>query len=77
MLIEIYTKESCPFCENLKLLLQSMGKEYTEYSLYQDFSKEQFMEKFEQPYMFPRVLVDGNLVGGYTDFVHFIRDKQL
>jgi len=54
-----------------------MGKEYTEYSLYQDFSKEQFMEKFEQPYMFPRVLVDGNLVGGYTDFVHFIRDKQL
>lgn len=77
MLIEIYTKESCPFCDAVKSLLQSMNKEYTEYNLYTDFSKEEFMEKFQPPHTFPRVLVDGNLVGGYNDFVNFIKDKSL
>lgn len=75
MLIEIYTKESCPFCDRLKELLQAMNLEYTEKTLFTDFSKEEFKEQFQQPHTFPKVFVDGKLVGGYTDFVHYAKDN--
>jgi glutaredoxin-related protein len=33
-----------------------------------DFTRDEFMQKFPTARTFPQILVDGDLVGGYTEF---------
>ena len=42
--------------------------EYKKYMLDEDFSRDQFMEKFPTARTFPQILIDGKLIGGYTEF---------
>lgn len=65
MIIEIYTKPSCPSCLNAKIFLQSKGLEYTEVKIGKDISREDFLEKFPTARTVPWVIIDGLFVGGY------------
>ena len=42
----IYTKDNCSFCYKVKQVLELAGYEYVEYNLNEDFTKEEFYEKF-------------------------------
>ena len=67
-MIEIWSKPQCPFCDMAENLCIQKDFEYKKYMLDEDFSRVQFMEKFPTARTFPQILVDGKLIGGYTEF---------
>ena len=73
----IYSKNHCPYCRNIKKVLEGIGEDYMELKLDTDFSREQFTEKFGYGATFPRVLKDGKLIGGCNEAVVHLRNQGL
>lgn len=67
MIIEIYGKEPCPFCDRAIQLCEKKGLEYTYKSLGKDFTREDLLEKFPFARTFPQINIDGEYCGGYTE----------
>jgi glutaredoxin len=72
MHIEIYTKTDCDFCTNLKEFLERKKLSYTENRLNEDFTREGLKEKFPTALTYPVVVVDGFMIGGYTEFANAV-----
>ena len=73
----IYSKDYCPYCRNIKEVLEGIGQDYMELRLNKDFSKEQFIDKFGYGATFPRVLKDGRILGGCNEAVTYLRNQGL
>tara|TARA_Y100001937_G_scaffold83952_1_gene113607 strand:+ start:2337 stop:2576 length:240 start_codon:yes stop_codon:yes gene_type:complete len=78
MLIEIYSKEQCPYCDMAERVAQQFVQEsehkYEKYMLDVDFNREDMLEKFPTARTFPQIKIDGESIGGYTEFERFVRD---
>tara|TARA_B100000212_G_scaffold332318_1_gene300474 strand:+ start:1178 stop:1417 length:240 start_codon:yes stop_codon:yes gene_type:complete len=78
MLIEIYSKEQCPYCDMAERVAQQFVQEsehkYEKYMLDVDFNREDMLAKFPTARTFPQIKIDGESIGGYTEFERFIRD---
>ena len=68
MKVEIYSKPQCPYCVQAKALAEREGHELTYKMLDDDFSREQLMETFPGARTFPQIIVDGEKIGGFTEF---------
>ena len=68
MKVEIYSKPQCPFCVQAKALAEREGHELTYKMLDEDFNREELMETFPGARTFPQIIVDGNKIGGFTEF---------
>ena len=75
MAYKIYTKQSCPYCENIKKVLTGLGETYMEVKLNRDFTREQFTAKFGYGSTFPQVLKDGKLIGGCSETITVLRNE--
>ena len=77
MNIEIYSKEQCPYCDMAERLAQQFVQEsehkYEKFMLDVDFNREQLLEKFPTARTFPQIKIDGESIGGYTEFERIIR----
>ena len=73
----VYTKDNCPYCKKLKLVLELTGKDFVTYTLGSDFSKNQFYEKFGEGSTFPQVICDSQKIGGCIDTIKFLREKKV
>lgn len=73
----IYTRSGCPYCDQIKQVINAIGENYTELSLNNNFSREQFIEQFGAGSTFPRVLKDGVLLGGCNETVVYLRNQGL
>ena len=67
-MIEIWSKPQCPFCDKAENLCIQKNFEFKKFMLDEDFSREEFMNKFPSARTFAQILIDGRLVGGYTEF---------
>ena len=67
-MIEIYSKPSCPYCVKAKNLCEREGYEYTYKMLDEDFDRETLMETFPGARTFPQIIVDGEKIGGFTEY---------
>ena len=67
-MIEIWSKPQCPFCDKAENLCIQKNFEFKKFMLDEDFSREEFMNKFPTARTFTQILIDGRLVGGYTEF---------
>jgi len=78
MLIEIYSKEQCPYCDMAERVAQQFVQEsehkYEKYMLNVDFNREDMLAKFPTARTFPQIKIDGESIGGYTEFERFVRD---
>jgi glutaredoxin 3 len=65
--VTVYTTEPCSFCARVKGLLKARKVEFSEVNLSRD--PEGRMELAQQTGMmtFPQVIVDGELLGGFTE----------
>ena len=72
MKVEIYSKESCPFCVKAKALAERENLDFDYYMLNEDFTREELFEKFPTARTFPQITVDGKSIGGYDDFQTYI-----
>ena len=73
----VYTKTECPYCYKVKQVLELTGNKFVEYTLGQDFTKEQFYAEFGEGSTFPQVLCDDKKLGGCIDTVKFLKEKQI
>jgi hypothetical protein len=58
-------------------VLQLAELKYVIYKLGQDFSREEFYEKFGQGSTFPRVILGEEVLGGCTETVKHLREQKL
>lgn len=76
MTIEIYTKDDCSFCTNAKNLLRIHNKDFVEYKLNEDFTREILLSKFPEAKTYPVVVVDGFHIGGYDQLQRQINEER-
>jgi glutaredoxin 3 len=76
MKVEIYSKPACPFCVQAKTLAEQKGYDLTYKMLDEDFSREQLFEVFPTARTFPQIIVDGDKIGGFTEFKALVDSKE-
>ena len=75
-MIEIWSKPQCPFCDKAENLCKLKNFEYKKYMLVVDFTREQMFEKFPSARTFPQITINGELIGGYTEFEAKVRQEE-
>ena len=73
MKIEIYGRPGCGFCVAARNVCEKAGMEYLYYQLDEDYVIEHLFERVKFK-TFPQIFVNEEHVGGYTDFIQFLRD---
>lgn len=68
MNVEIYSKPQCPYCDMAKRLAEQKGYNLTYKMLGEDFGREEMLETFPGARTFPQIIVNGEKIGGYTEF---------
>jgi glutaredoxin 3 len=79
MKIIMYTRSNppCPYCVQAKALAESKGYSYTNIDIGKDISREEFMDQFPGAKTVPLIIIDGEVVGGFTDFKNYVLSKTL
>ena len=67
----IYSKVGCTYCDKLSALMDSKGISYTKLTLGEDYTVDDFVEKFGRT-TFPRVLLDGEVIGGMRETAQYL-----
>jgi len=79
MIIEIFGKDFCPYCDKAVRVAQQFIQEtnhtYTYQKLDRDFTREELFEQFPGARTFPQIRIDGNIIGGYTEFEAWVLNK--
>ena len=74
----VYSKDGCGFCDRLTEFMESKGVLFERFTLDNDFSKEEFIEKFGSNTTFPKVVKeDGTVIGGATETVNYLKAEGL
>ena len=73
----VYSKEGCSYCDKVQQVLELAGLNFVTYTLDQTFDSESFFGEFGEGATFPQVVVDGKKLGGCTDTVKYLKEKQL
>ncbi len=73
----VYSKDGCPYCSKIQEVLKLAGLNYVTYKLGKDFDKQSFYGQFGEGSTFPQVVLNGDNLGGCTDTVKYLQEKQL
>ena len=71
-MVEIYSKDNCPYCDKAKNLLEMKNMEYIEYKLDKDFSRDEILEWFPGVKTFPIITLDKKYIGGYNELYDLV-----
>lgn len=75
MAVEIYSKNNCTFCEQAKQMLRLHGKDFVEYKLDEDFTREVLLSKFPEAKTFPIIVLDGYNIGGFEQLKRHLTEE--
>ena len=70
MKVEIYSKTNCSFCEKAKIRLKEHKPKIL--MLNEDYSREDFFEKFPNAKTFPQIIIDKKHIGGYFELKNWL-----
>ena len=73
----VFSKEGCPYCEKVKEVLKLTESKYVVYTLGKQFERDAFYGEFGEGSTFPQVVLDQTNLGGCTETVHYLKEKQL
>jgi len=65
--VTVYSTEPCSYCARVKGLLKARGIEFSEINLSKDPEGRAALARETGMMSFPQVIVDGQLIGGFTD----------
>lgn len=77
MKVLMWTKDNCFYCENAKQLLNKLDIKYEERNISSEWTKEQMLKMVPEAKTVPQIIINGTLIGGYTDLVQFIKNEKL
>ena len=75
-MIHIWGKPACPSCTKAKMLCEQRGYQFEYLELGKDFDREGVLAEFPEARTFPQIVVGGNKVGGFEQFVKYIEDTN-
>ena len=73
----VYSKDGCPYCTQIKQVLDLCQFKYQEYKLDEHFDRFAFYEEFGGNSTFPQVLLNNKKLGGVTDTVKYLKEHNL
>jgi len=73
----VYTKDNCPYCYKVKQVLELTGTKFSSFNLNEDFTREEFYDKFGEGSTFPQVVCDDKKIGGCSDTIKFLKEQQV
>jgi glutaredoxin 3 len=73
----VYSTDPCPYCAQAKALLGKRGIDYEEINLARDPAGRSELVERTGMMTFPQVIVDGEVVGGYTELREADRSGRL
>ena len=75
--VTVYTTDPCPFCLQAKALLTKRGIPFEEVSMAKDpAGRAELIEKTGRM-TFPQVVIDGQVVGGFSELRELDRSGRL
>ena len=63
----VWSKYSCPFCDQAKALLKQKGIEFEERKIGNGFTREDLLEAVPTARTVPQIFLDDKLIGGFTE----------
>ena len=63
----VWSKDSCPFCDQAKALLKQKNIEFEEKKIGHGYTREQLLEAVPDARTVPQIFLDGKLIGGFTE----------
>ena len=73
----VYSKDGCPYCDKVQEVLKLSGLNFVTYKLGKNFDKEGFYSEFGEGATFPQVVLNGEKLGGCSNTVKYLQEKQL
>lgn len=73
----IYSKDGCPYCDQIKKVMSLTGLEHVVYNLGQQFSKEDFYAEFGEGSTFPQVVMNETKLGGCKDTIQYLKEQKI
>ena len=73
----VYSKDGSPYCNKIEQVLELSGLNYVIYKLDKNFDKQSFYGEFGEGSTFPQVVMNGQKLGGCSDTVKYLQEKQL
>lgn len=78
MIFTVYSKSGCSYCKKIEQVLKLLKLDYEIYKLDQDFTTEEFCDKFGEGSSFPQVVVDDEKnIGGCSQTLKYLREIKL
>lgn len=73
----VYSKPGCPYCDKVKKVLKLTKQPFVEYTLNNQFDKNQFYSEFGNGSTFPQVICDDKKIGGCSDTIKFLKEANI
>lgn len=65
--VVVWSKYHCPYCDQARNLLNQRGIKFEERKIGDGYTKEELLEAVPTAKTVPQIIIDGKLVGGYTE----------
>ena len=73
----VYSKDGCPYCQQILEVLGISELNYVEYKLDQDFTREAFYEQFGNGATFPQVVMNSENLGGAQESIRYMQKENI
>tara|TARA_B100000085_G_C18189349_1_gene368928 strand:- start:293 stop:529 length:237 start_codon:yes stop_codon:yes gene_type:complete len=77
MTFYVFSKDGCPSCAKVQQLLQLAEVKHVIYKVNRDFTREEFSQNFGEGATYPRVVLEGQILGGCQETVKYLREQKL
>ena len=73
----VYSKEGCPYCEQITEVLGLSELNYVEYKLNKHFDHKSFYEQFGSGATFHQLVLNGENLGGCQDSIRYMQKQNI
>ena len=63
----VWSKYHCPYCDQAKALLKQKGVQFEERKIGDGYTREELLEEIPTARTVPQIIIDGKLIGGFTE----------
>ena len=74
LLVEIYGKTGCPYCEKAKQICETRELKYNYYTLDREYSRETLLEMFPGARTVPQIRIGTTKIGGYEQLLRYLEE---